>query len=96
MAQTFGIPDNKIILLKRDTDNTHPESHRFLTVPDLLEAYANKPTVPRGITLGPNGAKTKVAVLAFSSGTTGLPKVFNISPFDVDFELTRIVITRES
>lgn len=83
MAKANGIPDSKIILVKRDTDRINPESHRFATIPDLLEKFANKHRVPRGAKMGPGGAKKKVAALAFSSGTTGLPKSVVVSHYSL-------------
>jgi 4-coumarate--CoA ligase len=74
-AEKAGIPFDRVIPL-----DTYRGQRQYAVAPDLNEliAYglAHKPNfVERR--LDPGEAKTKVAFLSFSSGTTGKPKVNN-------------------
>jgi 4-coumarate--CoA ligase len=75
-ASQVGIPNNKIFLLEKG--NNLP----FANVPDLVKLGETAPEIIP-LKLRPHEAKTKVALLNFSSGTSGLPKGVLITHFNI-------------
>jgi 4-coumarate--CoA ligase len=67
-ASKVNIPTSRIILVQKGTD--FPQ---FVTVPDLIKIGQSAPEIIP-LKLRPYEGKTKVALLNFSSGTSGLPK----------------------
>ena len=73
-AHAYGISPQRIILFDGKSPSTHAPNHR--TVENLVKQglSTDDPTfVERR--LKPGEARTKLAFLSFSSGTTGKPKV---------------------
>jgi long-subunit acyl-CoA synthetase (AMP-forming) len=73
-ADAYGISPERIVLFDGESGSTHASNHH--TVGDLIKQGLSKadPTfVERR--LQPGEAKTKLAFLCFSSGTSGKPKV---------------------
>jgi long-subunit acyl-CoA synthetase (AMP-forming) len=68
-----GITDSNIFLVERGN-----ASSLYLTVRDLVRIGKSAPEIVP-LRLGPGEAKDKVALLNFSSGTSGLPKGVLIS-----------------
>lgn len=66
-AGKVGIPNSNIFLIAKG------ENLPFITVPDLVEIGKTAPEIVP-LKLAPGEAKKKVALLNFSSGTSGLPK----------------------
>jgi long-subunit acyl-CoA synthetase (AMP-forming) len=75
-ADHVGIPHSKIVLVSNN------ENLPFMTLPDLVNYGETAPEIVRQ-QLAPGEAKTKVALLNFSSGTSGLPKGVLISHYNV-------------
>jgi len=75
-AQKAKLPTDRIILFK----TTAMKSTSWVTVDDLVENGLRLPKDQSFIerTLSPGEAKTKLAFLSFSSGTTGRPKAVAI------------------
>ncbi|KZS99949.1 amp dependent CoA ligase [Laetiporus sulphureus 93-53] len=73
-ARTVGIPEANIILVEGSTG-------KAATVPELIEEGARAPKAYEERRLAPGEAKTKLAFLNFSSGTTGLPKAVMIQHY---------------
>ncbi|KZT72452.1 acetyl-CoA synthetase-like protein [Daedalea quercina L-15889] len=73
-ARTVGLPQERIILVDKLTEGKSP----CATVPDLVEAGMKVPKSYTERKLKSGEAKTKIAFLNFSSGTTGLPKAVMI------------------
>jgi acyl-coenzyme A synthetase/AMP-(fatty) acid ligase len=71
-ARKTGLPIDRIVLLESPANSA---THIHFTLDDLItEGLSKEPDfVERR--LAPGEAKTKVAFLSFSSGTTGKPKV---------------------
>jgi 4-coumarate--CoA ligase len=67
-ARQVGIPDSKIILVAKAADNLP-----YVTIPDLIKVGATAPEITP-LKLAPGESKRKVALLNFSSGTSGLAK----------------------
>ncbi|KAI9056330.1 acetyl-CoA synthetase-like protein [Trametes sanguinea] len=76
-ARTAGIPDDRVILF----DNVPGDSHK--TVTDLVLDGLAKPRSWVEPRLKPGEGKTKLALLFFSSGTTGRPKAVMIPHYAV-------------
>ncbi|CEQ39892.1 SPOSA6832_01457, partial [Sporobolomyces salmonicolor] len=60
--------------------NVMPLSRGFPTLDDLIE-HTRHAAMPPKVSIKPEEARTKVALLSFSSGTTGLPKAVVIPHF---------------
>lgn len=75
-ATQVGIPNANIFLIDK-IDNVP-----YVNVPDLIKIGEYAPEIIP-LKLAPNEAKTKVALLSFSSGTSGLPKGVLITHFNV-------------
>jgi long-subunit acyl-CoA synthetase (AMP-forming) len=75
-ADHVGIPHSKIILV------SNSENLPFITLPDLVKIGETAPEIVRQ-QFAPGEARTKVALLNFSSGTSGLPKGVLISHYNV-------------
>jgi 4-coumarate--CoA ligase len=76
-ARKTGLPVDRIVLLESSANSA---THIHFTLDDLItEGLSKEPDfVERR--LAPGEAKTKVAFLSFSSGTTGKPKVCMHTP----------------
>lgn len=78
-ARHVGLPDNHIVLLDKPTDaidacqKSTALSHE--TVPDLINKGLDQPCYFIERALAPGEGRTRVALLSWSSGTTGTPKV---------------------
>ena len=66
-ARQVGIPESKIFLV------TNPTNLPFMAVPDLIKVGETAPEIIP-LKLAPGESKRKVALLNFSSGTSGLAK----------------------
>ena len=69
-AQAVGIPPDRIVLFEPEVGFTTYQNIQDLVTFGLEEAQQYTP-----LRLGPGEAKTKLALLLLSSGTTGNPKV---------------------
>ncbi|KAF5360390.1 hypothetical protein D9756_004583 [Leucocoprinus leucothites] len=84
-AQLSGLPDDRIVLLDDSesisvSDSTHTAS-AYKTIPGLIAQELDRSSPFAGRTLKPGEGKTKVALLFWSSGTTGTPKAVAISHY---------------
>ena len=66
-ASEVGIPKTNIFLIEKG------QNLPFVNVPDLIKLGETAPEIVP-LKLAPGESKTKVALLNFSSGTSGLPK----------------------
>jgi hypothetical protein len=83
-AQLYGLPDDRIVLLDKPSHKAVSDirqsasaafTHRTINVPDLITRGLGQPSAFTDLALKPGEGKTKVALLSWSSGTTGTPKV---------------------
>jgi 4-coumarate--CoA ligase len=93
-ARAYGLPLERIILM--DTPGNVPESNLnslppYGAVPDLITTGLNIPRCFVEQSFQRGEAKAKVALLAWSSGTTGNPKV-SILPSGGMFEWDYIIV----
>ncbi|TFK68434.1 phenylacetyl-CoA ligase [Pluteus cervinus] len=79
-AREANIPLNRIITFNRTGthSNTSPEASQFATIDEVVEQGQRIPIGFKEHKLGKGEAKTKLAFLSFSSGTTGKPKAVAI------------------
>jgi 4-coumarate--CoA ligase len=75
-ANQVGIPESKIFLIAKDNNAKLPN------IPDLVKLGESSPEITP-LKLKPGESKTKVALLSFSSGTSGLPKGVLITHYNV-------------
>jgi 4-coumarate--CoA ligase len=75
-ANQVGIPESNIFLIAKDNSSKLPN------VPNLVELGKSSPEIIP-LKLKPGESKTKVALLNFSSGTSGLPKGVLITHYNV-------------
>jgi 4-coumarate--CoA ligase len=71
-ARKVGLPTDRIVLLESSANS---DTHIHFTLDDLIAEGLSKEPHFVERRLAPGEAKTKVAFLNFSSGTTGKPKV---------------------
>ena len=64
-AKVVGIPQDRIILLQNTPKNTH------MTIGQLIELGSKQASNLMAKCLRPGEARSKLALLSFSSGTTG-------------------------
>jgi long-subunit acyl-CoA synthetase (AMP-forming) len=82
-AHRFGLPDDRIVLLDNASQvvsksaQSAAASSTHKTVPDLIAKGLDQARSFTERILRPGEGKTKVALLSWSSGTTGTPKVCN-------------------
>ena len=76
-ARLAGIPSERIVLI-----DSPPNTPR-LTLEKLVQSGLSKPATFVERRLSPGEAKTKIALLNFSSGTTGRPKAVTIPHYAV-------------
>ncbi|GAA5931267.1 uncharacterized protein JCM15063_001422 [Sporobolomyces koalae] len=74
--------DSRIIVLMRSGDSANELAKGFPTLDDIV-AEAKQDELPARVTLSNAEARTKLAFLSFSSGTTGLPKAVEIPHYAV-------------
>ena len=75
VAETAGLLQDRVVLFNAESSmSTYSKSKRD-TINDLVEYGLNMKTSFSEKRLNPGEAKTKLAFLSFSSGTTGQPKV---------------------
>lgn len=79
-AQRIGMDMDRIVLFNAEESNT---KYSHLTLQQLIDEGVKRsvPFIERR--LKPGEARTKLAFLSFSSGTTGLPKAVRISHYSV-------------
>lgn len=75
-AHVVGLPLDRVILLDQDTTSEFAE---IQSVPDLIDIGGYKAKSFAETTLISGEGKSKIALLCWSSGTTGKPKVFLLS-----------------
>ncbi|KAH9915887.1 amp dependent CoA ligase [Fomitopsis serialis] len=82
-AKIAKLPADRIVLLESLPEKEKAAGAQFATVPQLVAegAKAKKAFTERKLKKGE--AKTKLAFLSFSSGTTGLPKAVKIPHYSV-------------
>ncbi|GAA6026983.1 hypothetical protein JCM8097_006015 [Rhodosporidiobolus ruineniae] len=77
---------SEVILLMRSTpeqlSNVEPLADGFSSIDAVISSTADEP-VPPEVLIKPEEARTKLALLSFSSGTTGLPKAVAIPHYAV-------------
>ena len=78
-ARSAGIPNERIVLL----DNPAGYAGPYLTLDVLIRVGLSKDPTFVERRLNPGEAKTKIALLSFSSGTTGRPKAVAIPHYAV-------------
>lgn len=71
-AQRIGMAMDRIVLFNAEESNT---KYSHLTLQQLIDEGVKRPVPFIERRLKPGEARTKLAFLSFSSGTTGLPKV---------------------
>ncbi|GAA6016496.1 hypothetical protein JCM10207_002817 [Rhodosporidiobolus poonsookiae] len=87
-CEQSGVSSEKIVLIGPPTSrgdspaNTKPLKQGFPTLDDLIQDSRDAPTPPK-VSLTAENARTKLALLSFSSGTTGLPKAVSIPHYSV-------------
>ncbi|GAA5996314.1 acyl--CoA ligase [Rhodotorula paludigena] len=88
-CEEVGFSTEMIVLLRppgksvdRDLVNTKSLSSGFPTLDDIIAASRDKPLPPK-VSIRAEEAKTKLALLSFSSGTTGPPKAVMIPHYAV-------------
>ena len=75
VAEMAGLTQDRVVLFNVGSSmSTYSKSKRD-TIDDLVEYGLNMKTSFSEKRLNPGEAKTKLAFLSFSSGTTGQPKV---------------------
>jgi hypothetical protein len=87
-AKEVGIPARNIILFNAPGV---PSPKGFATIDDLVVSGLTRPQGFVEVRLAPGEAKTKVAFLNFSSGTTGKPKVEDTSRREQSIEPHHLV-----
>jgi len=88
-AKQVGIPESRIFLVQKG-DNLN-----FVTVPDLVVMGKTAPEIIP-LKLSPEESKKRVALLNFSSGTSGLPKGVLISHYNVIANICQIYALESS
>ena len=79
-AKSAGIPLSRVALIDSRFEGASPA---HATVEELIKAGRAKATVYVERRLRPGEAKTKLALLCFSSGTTGKPKAVAIAHYSM-------------
>lgn len=77
-AKTVGLPLDRVVIIDSrpaSVSAVHP------TIDELVQAGLSKPAVYEERRLKAGEAKTKLAFLCFSSGTTGKPKAVAVSHY---------------
>ncbi|KAL0951459.1 hypothetical protein HGRIS_008147 [Hohenbuehelia grisea] len=85
-ARQHGLPNDRIVILDQ---STHPS---FATLPGLIAYGLRQQTAFVERRLAAGEAKTKIAFLCFSSGTTGRPKAVAISHYAVIANVIQISV----
>lgn len=75
-ASQVGIPNSNIFLVEKG------QNLPFANIPDLIKLGETSPEI-EPLKLAPGESKRKVALLNFSSGTSGLPKGVLITHYNV-------------
>lgn len=76
-ARLYGLPDDRVVLLDAPDRTLGPVRNPPTrdTVPDLINKGSNQPYCFVEPVFRAGEGKTRVALLSWSSGTTGTPKV---------------------
>ncbi|KDQ21321.1 hypothetical protein BOTBODRAFT_40152 [Botryobasidium botryosum FD-172 SS1] len=82
-ARTVGLPEDRIVLLTTPVPLSVPAPGHLTRADDLIKFGLECPTQFVERRLNKDEAKTKIALLAFSSGTTGKPKAVAIPHYSV-------------
>ncbi|BGO96306.1 hypothetical protein NBRC10512_000360 [Rhodotorula toruloides] len=87
-CEKSGVSSEMIVLIRPPTKalsppvNAKPLAAGFPTLDDLVKGARDEPLPPK-VTLKQEEMKTRLALLSFSSGTTGLPKAVRIPHYAV-------------
>ncbi|PCH35738.1 phenylacetyl-CoA ligase [Wolfiporia cocos MD-104 SS10] len=88
-AQAVGIPPENIALVD-PLPASASKGSGFITLPELVKQGSSQPTSFTERKLKPGEAKTKLAFLSFSSGTTGLPKAVSIPHYSLVANIVQV------
>ncbi|BGP46123.1 hypothetical protein JCM10450v2_001963 [Rhodotorula kratochvilovae] len=84
-CEISGFSTDLLVLIRPPSEspaNTKSLASGFPTIDDLISSTRNKPLPPK-VSIKPDEARTRLALLSFSSGTTGVPKAVMIPHFAV-------------
>ena len=83
-ARAVGLPPDRIVLFVPEAGTSHAN------LPEVIRAGLDAPQQFTELRLEPGEAKKKLALLSFSSGTTGPPKAVMISHYSIIANLVQL------